>query len=247
MNRKPDPLYVRDCYAQIKAARRVLNQLNDDLGDLAAHTADKAFETMADECVVIEARLHLFQERRPQTVQRRETKMTIQIVHRYTNAVLFESQKETRREAVVEAVGSGANLRGAYLSDANLRGANLSGADLSGAYLRDANLQPIRDDLFSVLSSVPREVPALLEALRAGKVNGSTYEGECACLVGTVANARGCRYDALPELRPDSSRPAECWFLGIGTGDTPDTSSIAKLTEAWILEWMAAHPVQVTT
>jgi hypothetical protein len=35
---------------------------------------------------------------------------------------------------------SGADLRGAYLSDAYLRGANLSGADLSGAYLRGANL-----------------------------------------------------------------------------------------------------------
>ena len=35
---------------------------------------------------------------------------------------------------------SGANLRGADLSDANLRGANLRGANLSGAYLRGADL-----------------------------------------------------------------------------------------------------------
>ena len=35
---------------------------------------------------------------------------------------------------------SGANLRGAYLSEANLSGANLSGADLCDADLRGANL-----------------------------------------------------------------------------------------------------------
>ena len=43
--------------------------------------------------------------------------------------VLYESEKTTIKEAVVEAVGVDANLRGAYLKDANLRGANLGGAD----------------------------------------------------------------------------------------------------------------------
>ncbi len=70
--------------------------------------------------------------------------------------VLYESEKTTIKEAVVEAVSKGdnlsfanlrsadlsfADLRGANLSFANLRGADLRGADLSGANLRGADLR----------------------------------------------------------------------------------------------------------
>ena len=86
--------------------------------------------------------------------------MTIQILHRYSNAVLFEHAGATTAEAVVAAVAVDANLKGAYLAGAylrgaavglanlaganlegaNLKGANLAGANLEGAYLRGANL-----------------------------------------------------------------------------------------------------------
>ncbi len=78
---------------------------------------------------------------------------TIQIRHRYTEAVLFECEAPDvldsglhMRHALEKATGaraylSCANLSGAYLSGANLRGANLSGANLRGAYLIDANLR----------------------------------------------------------------------------------------------------------
>ena len=59
----------------------------------------------------------------------------IEIKNRWTDKVIYTSQKETLREAVIEAVKNDANL-----SDANLRGANLRGANLSDAYLSDANL-----------------------------------------------------------------------------------------------------------
>jgi uncharacterized protein YjbI with pentapeptide repeats len=65
-------------------------------------------------------------------------------------SIRFQSTKTTYKEAVVEAIASdsdlrGANLRGADLSDsdlsdANLRDSDLSGADLSGANLRGADL-----------------------------------------------------------------------------------------------------------
>ena len=53
----------------------------------------------------------------------------------YNSDVVFESTKETFKEAVVEAVELHANLR-----DADLGGANLGGADLRDANLRGANL-----------------------------------------------------------------------------------------------------------
>ena len=135
-----------------------------------------------------------------------------------------------------------ADLRGAILSDANLRDAILSGADLSGAILRDADLSAIRDDLFDVLDSAPDEVPAVLAALRAGKVDGSTYSGECSCLVGTIATTRGKGINDLGALVPNSDRPAERWFYGIRVGDTPENSVISRITAEWIEQWIAAHP-----
>jgi uncharacterized protein YjbI with pentapeptide repeats len=64
----------------------------------------------------------------------------------WSGTVLFESTKETVKDAVVEAVESNADLSGADLSNANLsnadlRGANLSGADLSNADLSNADLR----------------------------------------------------------------------------------------------------------
>lgn len=69
-------------------------------------------------------------------------KIKIQIKSRWTGRILFEYEKEgnTVKDTVVEAVKSGADLRGADLRDANLRGADLRGAYLCDANLRGANL-----------------------------------------------------------------------------------------------------------
>jgi hypothetical protein len=130
-------------------------------------------------------------------------------------------------------------LTGAVLAGADLRGAVLTDADLTGAVLTDADLTPIRDDVWSILDAAPAEVPALLEALRAGRFDGSHYEGECACLVGTLANARKCDYESIPGLEPDSNRPAERWALAIRKGHTPDNNPVAAITAKWVEEWMA--------
>jgi len=134
----------------------------------------------------------------------------------------------------------GADLSGADLSGADLRGANLSGADLSGADLRGANLQSFKADLWMILTQNPAEVGGLVKALEEGRVDGSTYNGECACLVGTIANVRGVPFDQSG-LKGDSSRPAEQWFLMIRKGDKPtdDTGGgfAAKQALEWIAEW----------
>jgi hypothetical protein len=145
-----------------------------------------------------------------------------------------------------------ANLAGAYLADANLARANLAranlaGADLARANLADANLARanlavICDDVRAVLATAPAEVPGLLAALREGRVDGRVYEGDCACLVGTIANIRGCHYTAVPGLKPNDQRAAEKWFMAIGKGSTPATNPVSAITEKWIVEWLAEQP-----
>jgi len=65
----------------------------------------------------------------------------MEIKHRFSGKVLFESQKESLKEAVVEADREKADLRGADLVGAYLEGANLVGVDLRGADLRGADLR----------------------------------------------------------------------------------------------------------
>ena len=84
-----------------------------------------------------------------------EEKVAIKIKNRFTGSVIYESSKNTYKEAVVDALARGvdlskADLSGADLSEADLsdailteadfRGADLRGADLSEADLSDANL-----------------------------------------------------------------------------------------------------------
>ncbi|WP_199170527.1 pentapeptide repeat-containing protein [Caulobacter sp. FWC2] len=164
---------------------------------------------------------------------------------------------------------SGANLSGAYLSGADLSGANLSGANLSeanlsranlsGAYLSEANLsesalRPFKADLFLTLSELragPLEAVHLVQKLRAGEVNGSTYGdhggNRCACLVGTIGGARGVSGNALDH---DSTRPAERWFMMIKVGDKAGLTGedgketgggyAARMALEWTLDWCAS-------
>lgn len=143
---------------------------------------------------------------------------------------------------------SGADLRYADLAYAKLTGANLNGANIAGAALYHADifgvnlsladLSQIKADLYNVLDRAHREVTGLLTALRQGDIDGSVYEGDCACLVGTIANLRGCTFDGIIGITPDEDRPAEQWFKLISPGETPFNSQVVAITEQWILEWM---------
>src|ERR1051325_229786 len=141
---------------------------------------------------------------------------------------------------------SGANLNGADLRYANLSGADLSDASLCGAHLRyadltdpdlsAANLQLTRADFHDVLSWAPAEVPALISALKEGRINGSAYTGTCACLVGTIANARAVDVSTLPR---DSHRPIERFFMGIREGDMPGSNQHCAIVLEWAQTWLA--------
>ena len=139
-----------------------------------------------------------------------------------------------------------ADLRDADLRGANLRGADLRDADLRGANLRGANLRVIKNDMFIVLLHGRSEIQFLKQNIIDGKINGSTYEGECCCLSGTLVNGaratngpqEALKINSICSVR-DSSRPIERFFLGIKTGDTPETSQFSKLALEWIEEFEA--------
>jgi len=146
--------------------------------------------------------------------------MKIEIKSRWTGVVLFSVETTSWKLAVEAAVKAR--------------------ADLMDADLTRADLTPIRDDIWAVLSAAPGEVEGLRRALIEGRVDGSAYEGACACLVGTLANVRGVSISAIPTLHCNSSRPAERFFMGIKPGDTPQTNPVAKRALEWVDEWLAA-------
>lgn len=72
----------------------------------------------------------------------------------------------------------------------------------------------------------------LREAIKNGLIDGQLYDGECACLVGTLEKS------GAKNTHRDSGRLAEMWFLNIKQGDTPETNQFSKLALQWIDEWL---------
>lgn len=149
--------------------------------------------------------------------------MKLKIKHRWTGDILFSIETDSFKLAIEAAVKAGANLQ-----EADLQEADLWRADLSA----------IRDDFFNVLSTAPVEVAGLREAIMSGKIDGSTYTGDCACLVGTIAKIKHCDYKEIPNLSPNSSRPIERFFLAIKKGDNPENSQLSKLAVEWLDIWV---------
>lgn len=159
--------------------------------------------------------------------------MKFEIKNRWDGSILFAIKTDSWKSAIEAALNVKSDL-----SEANLSMANLSEANLSRANLARADLEFIRDDIWAVLSSSPKEVAGLRQALIDGKVDGSTYVGDCACLVGTIANVRKCSIDELPILKKNPTRAAERFFMGIKKGDKPKTNQVSKLALQWVDEWL---------
>lgn len=166
----------------------------------------------------------------------------------------FKNGADLRGAVLTDAALRGAALRGADLTRAVLRGADLRGTDLRGAVLRgtdftdadltDADLRRFKSDLWMILTMSSPEVPNLVKALNEGRVDGSTYASDCACLVGTLNKFRS---DDLPELPKASTSPAEQWFSMIRQGDKPGDNTGGGFASAkameWINEWQAHQVV----
>jgi hypothetical protein len=151
-----------------------------------------------------------------------KTTTTINIVSRWDATQVLYSY-----EAMPEQVASGLAVRVA-----------LGKATFERAVLRGADLSEQKADFFDVLLRAPREISGLRLALVEGRIDGSVYTGACACLVGTIANVRGCGYDDLGGgLVPNAGRPIERFFTAIKKGDTPQTNQVSALVVGWLDEF----------
>lgn len=99
-------------------------------------------------------------------------------------------------------------------------------------------LDDVKEDFYHVLSKSVNEIAGLRQALVDGRIDGNVYEGDCACLKGTIANIRGCHYHNLG-IKCSPFMPAEEFFLLINTGDTPETNEYSALAVQWIDEFVA--------
>ena len=154
-------------------------------------------------------------------------------------------EADLREADLSEADLSGANLSGAYLRGADLREAYLRGADLREADLREVPftnlpknwIDDCSKDILYVMNYLKNEVPHLKKKLLAGEVDGSQYDGDCACLVGSLANAED-KNESETEVRQFCSvipfyelgthNPGEQFYLNIKKGDTPKTNELSK-------------------
>ena len=144
----------------------------------------------------------------------------------------FETENNTVAKTVTEAVKKFANLSSANLRSADLRSANLRFADLRSAkkWKETEWFRQCSRDILFILGCLKAEVPALKKMLIEGKVDGSQYEGECACLIGSLANADGgvnnvC--SAIPFYEKGLHNFGEQFFWQIRKGDTPETSEFS--------------------
>jgi len=137
---------------------------------------------------------------------------------------------------------SSADLHFADLHFADLSSANLHFADLSSADLRSADLSSAKNipqhyinlcsrDILFIFQCLKKEVSFLKDKLLKGEIDGTQYKGDCACLIGTLANADGgvdkvC--SLIPFYEKGLENYGEQWFYQIHKGDTPENSFFAK-------------------
>ena len=149
--------------------------------------------------------------------------MKFEIKHRWNGEILFKIETDSWKLAVEAAIKAKADLRSADLRSAK---------NIPQSYINICS----RDMLF-VFEHLKSELPFLRKALIDGKVNGTQYAGDCACLIGTLAKAKNITTlddiekkicPLIPFYDMGLHNPGEQWFWQIREGDTPDKSFFAK-------------------
>lgn len=132
---------------------------------------------------------------------------------------------------------TGANLSGADITDLTLSATLLPGAYLGDVDLRHADLTPIRDDFFAMLSCAPRAVPFLIDLLKDGTAMAYTMTVDdkfgmlAKILMGNPVS------DTARFFRQDVSRYAELFATGMFGADPAD-SQVSIILVDWAKTWL---------
>jgi uncharacterized protein YjbI with pentapeptide repeats len=152
-------------------------------------------------------------------------------IYHINGTLLFEDEKLSLRELVEKNKKS---LRGANLEGANLEGANLEGANLRGAGLRGANLSSdnawllqAKQNILYIFSYLASEVPILKQKIIEGRIDGTQYEGECCCLIGSLGNGKA--ESVIPYYKKGLHNTGEQLFWQIKEGDMPEITQFSKI------------------
>jgi hypothetical protein len=117
------------------------------------------------------------------------------------------------------------------------------------------DLAAVKRDFLNVVSKLPGEVPYLRLAVIEGRIDGSVYYGECACLKGTLARkAVGFTLQTTSEVMVYlrialgircslAESQAEQFFYHIEKGDTPATNPYAAVVLHWLDEFLVGERV----
>jgi hypothetical protein len=117
------------------------------------------------------------------------------------------------------------------------------------------DLAAVKEDFLSVVSKLPGEVPYLRLAVIEGRIDGSVYYGECACLKGTLARkAVGFTPQTTSEvvvylrialdIRCGLAESlAEQFFYHIEEGDTPASNPYSAVVLNWLDEFLLGERV----
>ena len=170
-----------------------------------------------------------------------EKAMPVQILHRYTDAVL----KSIVADNLCEADLRGADLCYAYLSGANLSEADLREANLSGAYLSGANLSEA--DL--------REANLSGAYLREANLRGTNLsEADCLTASGYFLRLAGSRHAIIAIDAQNISigchrKTLAEWLdkyaaIGAEEGYTPAQIAEYRRHLEYTQEWLLSRPVK---
>ena len=134
-------------------------------------------------------------------------------------------------------------LEWAVLVWANLEWANLVWAVLEWANLVWANLVWAKNipesytklcikDMIYVMQACIQEVPYLRQSILEGRINGTQYNWECCCLIGSLSASKKISTDDLCSVIPYYDKWLhnywEQWFYQIREGDTPENSYFSQ-------------------
>lgn len=119
------------------------------------------------------------------------------------------------------------------ITDVLCRGRPSNSIDLS-----EFDVSSIRSAYFDTLSMSLGAADFILDQIRKGKIDGRSYEGECCCVLGKIAQHDKVSWKQGPIKADPLNSIVERFTQAIRPGDKPANSRFCKALETWTVEWI---------